>query len=441
MFETTETQKMMVDMADHLLAKENDFETRRHRLTAAGPDRFALWQRLAEQGLVGALAGEAVGGFGGSARDIASLMALAGKWLVVEPLLHSAICLDVLAKTGRADLIGNIIAGEAIAVFAHQEGSDPFAAPTCHFGEEYGGLTVSGTKTLVRHADLAGWLVVSGILNGTPAMALLEAAQPGVGFETTRLIDGSSAATIRFSDVPAILLAGNAAPLLARLVALHLIGLCSEAAGTLRAACDETFAYLAMRKQFGAPLASFQALQHRAADMHIGAEEARVLAARAADLFDAKSETAVLFAAAAKARINDIARKVANDAVQLHGGMGVSDELAISHRFHRIAAIRAEGGAAEDLRAHVAASGLPLPLTECETDEIAAFRREVSDFTRSALPASIAAKGRYGLEITKQDYVAWQQILREKGWFASAWPAAHGGAGWDNERQCCRKLH
>lgn len=435
MFATTETQKMMVEMADRLLARENEFEARRHRLAAPAPDRLALWPLLAEQGLIGALAADSIGGFGGSARDLASLMALAGKWLVVEPLLHGALCLDALTGAGDGDLAAKIIAGESTAVFAHQEASDPFAAPTCSIAASGAGLTISGTKTIVRHADLAQWLLVSGLLDGAPALVLVDAAQPGVSLETTRLIDGSSAATICFADVSATLLASNAGQLIKRLAALHLIGLCAEAAGVLRAACDETFAYLITRKQFGVPLASFQALQHRAADMQMWAEEARVLAARAADLFDGKSEASSLFAAAAKARIDDIARKVAGDAVQLHGGMGVSDELAICHRFHRIAAIRAEGGAAEDLRAHVAASGKPLPLTDGETAEIAAFRCKVGEFTRAALPAAIAAKGRSGHEITKQDYVTWQKILRAKGWFASAWTAAHGGPGWDIERQ------
>ena len=103
-------------------------------------------------------------------------------------------------------------------------------------------------------------------------------------------------------------MADDAGELIERLVALHLTGLCAEAAGILRAACDETFAYLVTRKQFGAPLASFQALQHRAADMHIAAEEARVLASRAADLLATQVPSAHLFAAAAKARVDDVAR-------------------------------------------------------------------------------------------------------------------------------------
>jgi alkylation response protein AidB-like acyl-CoA dehydrogenase len=220
-----------------------------------------------------------------------------------------------------------------------------------------------------------------------------------------------------------------------QVVTLQLAGLCAEAAGILRAACDETFAYLATRKQFGTPLAAFQALQHRAADMHIAAEEARVLAARVADLVDSGSPSAPLMAAAAKARVDDAARRAINDAVQLHGGMGVSDELVISHWFRRIAAIRAEGGAAEDLRAHVAASGAALPLTEGESEKIAAFRLEVRAFTQATLAQETAVKGATGRELGKTDYVTWQKALRDKGWFAAAWPEGHGGPAWDIERQ------
>lgn len=435
MFAQTQTQQMMVEMADRLLARENDFEIRRHRLAAVPPERLALWPLLAEQGLIGALAGEEAGGFGGTARDLASVMAVAGKRLVVEPLLHSALTLAALSRAGDDDLSARIIGGEAVAVFAHQEGSDPLAAPTCRFAREGDGLAASGTKLLVRHGDLAGWLVVSGILDGEPALALVDASAPGVTREATRLIDGASAATIRLDAAPATLLCAGAGGVIADLACLHLAGLCAEAAGILRAACDETFAYLGTRKQFGTPLAAFQALQHRAADMHIAAEEARVLAARVADLIDSGSPSALRMAAAAKARIDEVARRAINDAVQLHGGMGVSDELVVSHWFRRIAAIRAEGGSAEDLRAMVAASGEALPLTEGEDEAIAAFRREVAQFARSALPEDIAIKGATGREIGKQDYVTWQKALHDKGWFAAAWPAGHGGPAWDIERQ------
>lgn len=435
MFAQTETQQMMVEMADRLLARENDFEVRRHRLAAAEPDRLALWPLLAEQGLIGALADEDAGGFGGTARDLASLMAVAGKRLVVEPLLHSALSLAALARSGESSLAAAIIAGEAVTAFAHQEGSDPFASLSCRFTRDGDSLIASGTKVLVRHGDLARQLVVSGILDEAPALALVDCGAAGLNREPTRLIDGSSAATLRLDGARATLLASDAGALIADLVTLHLAGLCAEVAGILRTACDETFAYLVTRKQFGVPLATFQALQHRAADMHIAAEEARVLAARAADLIDAGSPTASLLAAGAKARIDDIARRAINDAVQLHGGMGVSDELVISHWFRRIAAIRAECGSAEDLRAYVAASGNPLPVNDGETADIAAFRKEVAEFTQGTLPRAIAIKGATGREIGKQDYVVWQKALHAKGWFAAAWPAGHGGPAWDIERQ------
>jgi alkylation response protein AidB-like acyl-CoA dehydrogenase len=435
MFAHTETQQMMVAMADRLLAKENAFEIRRLRLAADASDRLALWPQFAQQGLIGALASEDAGGFGGSARDLASLMAVAGRHLVIEPLLHAALSLAALGSDRSGHVVGQILAGKAIIAFAHQEGSDPFAMPACQLTRSGAQLSISGTKLLVRHGDIAQWLIVSARLDGAPALVLVETDQPGVLRDPTRLIDAASAAAIRFNAANAVLLTDAAGPLLERLVALQLVGLSAEAAGILRAACDQTFEYLVTRKQFGVPLASFQALQHRAADMHIAAEEARVLASRAAELLDMGDRDGPLLAAAVKARIDDVARRTLNDAVQLHGGMGVSDELVISHYFHRIAAIRAEGGAAEDLRAYVAASGKPLPLTAGETEEIAAFRCAVAEFTRSALPVATAAKGALGLKIDKQDYVGWQKALRQKGWFACAWPTEHGGPGWDIERQ------
>src|SRR3546814_711125 len=157
MFRSTDTQHMMVEMSDKLMAKENEFEVWRRRLGATPADRLALWPHLAEQGLIGALASESLGGFGGTARDLASLMALAGKWLVVEPLLHSALALHALEHSGGEfpDLAGNICTGETLVAFAHQEGSDPFATPKCDVRRNGDQLALTGTKHVVRHEDLA----------------------------------------------------------------------------------------------------------------------------------------------------------------------------------------------------------------------------------------------------------------------------------------------
>lgn len=434
MFENGETLVMMADMVERILSRENEFEARRHRLSGAAPDRHHLWPILAEQGVLGALVPEMAGGFGGTARDLATLMAIAGRWLAVEPLLQTALVANALADLPEhAALLEAVSEGSQCAVMAHEEGAGPFALRETTLDTDSGTLT--GRKLLVRNADVATACIVTAACGDTVCLALVDLQGPGVTRDLTRQIDGSAAAMLTFEAAPATVLIEGAGVLLDRLLALHLIGLCAEAAGIMRAANEQTFAYLTTRKQFGAPLSAFQALQHRAADMFIAAEEARILTDRLISLFDTEGTASLPLAAATKARIDDLARSVVSDAVQLHGGMGVSDELVISHYFKRIAAIRAEAACGDDLRAWLAGREQPIPVGEFGDDAIAFFRKEVRAFVREALPQEIAAKGRLGLEITKDDYVHWQRILYEKGWFATAWSKEHGGAGWDIKRQ------
>ena len=434
MFESGETQAMMAEMVDRLMARENEFEARRHRLSGDQPNRLHLWPLLAEQGVLSAFAPEAAGGFGGTARDLATVMALAGRWLIVEPLLGTALAAHILSPTSDEHaLLEAIMAGEMIVTLAHEETTNPFAAPgTIAHGMD-GGILLSGIKPLVRHGDIADQFLVTATHGGSIGLFLLAADAPGVSRHATRLIDSSSAASLAMERAPARLVMANAHALLERLTALRLIGLCAEASAIMRTANAQTFSYLTTRQQFGLPLAKFQALQHRAADMHIAAEQAEILTERLIDLFDSQGGRALPLAAAAKAMIDGLARLIAHEAVQLHGGMGVSDELVVSHQFKRLAAIRAEI-TADDITAWLAAQTTALLPDETDED-IAAFRAEVRSFVQTMLPEDIAAKGRLGLEIAKDDYVRWQKILFDKGWFAAGWPREHGGGGWDIRRQ------
>lgn len=433
MFESGETQAMMAEMVSRLLSRENEFEARRHRLAVPSPDRLHLWPQLAGQGVLGAFVSEAAGGFGGTARDLATVMAIAGQWLAVEPILHAALAAHVVAGLpDEGELLETLVSGDAIVVLTHDETGDPFAArrTVANGYAEH----LSGSKALVRHGDIGTLFLVTAEHQAATALFLVQGDAPGLSRSSTRLIDGSSAASLAFENVPARLLVRDAEPLIRRITALRLIGLCAEATGIMRAANAQTFSYLATRRQFGRPLAEFQALQHRAADMHVAAEQAEALTDRVVSLFDTEGAAALPLAVAAKAAIDDLARLVAHDAVQLHGGMGVSDELVISHQFKRLAAIRAEAAGGADLRAWLGHDPHLLSIDDAN-GEIAAFRVEIRAFIRKALPAVIAMKGRNGLEITKDEYVTWQKILREKGWFAAAWPQEHGGAGWDIHRQ------
>lgn len=428
-FARTETQTMLADMADRLLGEANSFEDRRKRLQGDTPDRMALWPIMAEQGLIGAAFTESAGGFGGTMRDLATLMEPVGRHLVVEPMLASATCGALLHAAG--DDVSEVIAGGRILAFAHEEGLDPFALRRTQATLRDGEWRVTGRKLAVRHGDLAHALIVTASADDETICFVIDADAAGISKETTRMMDGASAATLEFDRVPARRL--NLSPDdLIDVLNRTSVALASEAVAILEIVCDKTFAYLKTRKQFGLPLASFQALQHRAADMVAARESARVMTDQAINAIE-EDEDAGAFAAAAKALADDAGLLIGHEAVQMHGGMGVSDELDISHYMRRLAVIRATLGQAPVHRQRFASFDLE---TRYEgKGDLASFRAEVRTFVRDYLPLDIAAKGDANLKFGKDDHVRWQKVLREKGWFAAAWPREHGGAGWDLKRQ------
>jgi alkylation response protein AidB-like acyl-CoA dehydrogenase len=430
-FARTDVQTMLSDMVDRLLADQNEFEDRRRRLSTAEPDRLALWPALAEQGVLGAGFEEEVGGFGGTARDAATVMSAVGRYLAVEPMASCVAAGWLLAEAKQS--VADIISGERIVVLVHDEGIDPFAARRVKAVRKGSGWAISGTKPAARHADIANAWLVTADIEGRTECLLVESSAQGVRSDPTRLIDGSSAATLTFDACPAVRL-DLGAPTIEAGLARHFAMLAAETIGIVDALCEKTFSYLRTRKQFGVPLASFQALQHRAADMKTLAEAARVMTDHALDAIDSGGGGGSAAASAAKALADDAGKKIGHEAVQMHGGMGVSDELDVSHYMRRLAAIRATAGAASTHRAQVArhpdddAGGKGAA-------EANAFRREVRDFVRDHLPPDLRSKSEKGLEFTKADYVQWQKLLREKGWFAGAWPVELGGQGWNLERQ------
>lgn len=428
-FARTETQTMLADMAHRLLADENEFEARRRRLEETEPDRLALWSSFAEQGILGAAFDEEAGGFGGSMRDLAIVLDSVGRYLVVEPVLASAIAGSLFHQAGRD--VGAVIAGTEVLAFAHDEGLDPFVPRRTVAAQDGDVWRLNGTKTAVRHGDLADSFVVTASIDGELACFEVARGAAGLACEPMRLMDASSAATLTFDGVSAQRLELSPHAIEAAL-ARAIAGLAVESVAIAQALCDRTFTYLNTRKQFGMPLSGFQALQHRAADMLAATESARVLADRAISAID--SGSGIELASAAKALADDTGRLVGHEAVQLHGGMGVSDELDVSHYMRRLATIRATYGQADVHRARFAANGSADLVAE-DSGDVVAFRAEVRAFVRDHLPADIAAKGRDGLEFDKADFVRWQKILRERRWFAAAWPTEHGGEGWDLERQ------
>ena len=433
-FARTESQSLLADLAGRLFADHNGFEQRRGRLSGPAPQRLALWPVLAEQGVLGAAIPETAGGFGGSLRDLAVVQEQVGRSLVVEPVLAAAIGGRMLLEAGgHDDAVADIIAGDCVISFAHMETADPFTPPATQARADGNAHRLHGRKVAVRHADLAHRHIVTAMLDGQASCFLVDADASGLARDDLRLIDASSAATLHLNDTPASHLGGPA--MLARALDWYLAGLAAETAGIIAALNEKTFAYLGVRRQFGVALASFQALQHRAASMFAAAEESRALVDSTIEMVDAGSPSASRLVSAAKALSDDAGRRVAHEAAQLHGGMGVSDELDISHYLRRLAAIRAELGGAETHRRRFAALSTDDGLLLDEGPALAAFRDEVRSFVRANVPPALALKGQQGLEYDKADFVAWQGLLHRHGWFAAAWPVEHGGVGWDLERQ------
>lgn len=428
-FARTDTQTMLADMADRLLREHNEFEARRRRLSGEAPDRLALWPLLAEQGLLGAAFPEDAGGFGGRMRDLAALIEQVGRHLVVEPVVANAIAGLLLHAAGED--VADIISGNRIVVLAHDEGLDPFAARRTLATGRDGEWRISGTKPAMRHADLADVFLVTATTDGKLGCFVVSAKAAGLTLEPTRLLDSSSGATLHLENALGRRLVLPAETFKASLAKMA-VALAVESVAICETLCEKTFAYLATRKQFGMTLSSFQALQHRAADMLAATEAARVLTDRAVSAVDDGEDGAL--ASAAKALADDAGRLIGHDAVQLHGGMGVSDELDVSHYMRRLATIRATLGGAAQHRARFTLTGGADRVAD-DSGDMASFRAEIRTFVEHHLPADIEAKGTKGLEFEKQDFVRWQKLLRGRDWFAGAWPEEHGGKGWSLDRQ------
>jgi hypothetical protein len=289
-----------------------------------------------------------------------------GRALVVEPYLSSAVLGTALLRelgspTQRRELLPALAAGERIAIPAHGEAGarhdlSRVAAAARRAGA---GWVLHGRKAVVLHAPAADLLLVTARTAGAPdaeeglSVFAVPAGTPGLALVPYPTIDGQRAADVTLAGVelPADALVGpegGAFPALSAVFDLGVAALCAEAVGVLQAALDATLEYTRTRKQFGVPIARFQALQHRMADMLVHVEQARsmsYLAAVHAGSRDARERRRSV--SAAKVTVGQACRHVGQQAVQLHGGMGVTDELAVSHLFKRLMAIELSLGDTE----------------------------------------------------------------------------------------------
>jgi pimeloyl-CoA dehydrogenase small subunit len=372
-FDFSDDQRLLKDSIERLIANEYGFEQR--RAIAREPEGWsrAMWAKFAELGLLGLPFPEEVGGFGGGAVETMVVMEAFGRGLVLEPYFATVILGGGLLRHGgsvaqQAALLPSVASGELLLAFAHLERQsryDLFDVAT--IARERGGAwTLDGDKSLVLHGDVAGKLLVTARVSGGRrdrsgiGLFVVDADAAGVerrGFPTQDALRGAEI-SFRGALAEPVGEPGAALPVVERVVDEAIAALAAEAVGVMTEMHATTVEYLKQRKQFGRAIGEFQALQHRAVDMYIALELARSMALYAtvmAGSDDAEARRTAM--SAAKVQIGRSGRKIGQEAIQLHGGIGVTMEYKIGHYFKRMTMIEAMFGDTDRHLATVAEGG------------------------------------------------------------------------------------
>jgi alkylation response protein AidB-like acyl-CoA dehydrogenase len=351
-FTFTDEQQQFADALRRYLDKNYGFEARQAIVHSDAGVSDTHWSAFTELGLTALPVPEAQGGFNGTPVDLLVVMQELGRALVVEPYWATAVGIEALRLAGVASsgqsqdaaLLERAAQGEIkLAVAFHEPHAryDLFSIETAatQQGDQF---KLGGKKSVVLHGAQADYWIVPARLNGEIALFVVARDAAGVQVTDYRTIDGQRAANLSFDGTPARRLGNeNVGPATLEHIADYgTLLLCAEAIGALDALNHATVEYTKTRQQFGQPIARFQALQHRMVEMLIHAEQARsttYLAAVRYSSNDADERRRAV--SAAKVRVGQAARFVGQQAVQLHGGMGVTNEVAAAHLFKRLAII------------------------------------------------------------------------------------------------------
>jgi alkylation response protein AidB-like acyl-CoA dehydrogenase len=306
------------------------FEARAARLASAAAFGRDAWADYAAFGWLSMPLPAEDGGFGAAAEALDPLMQFVGRSLALEPVLASVVLCGSLLSRARGEeasqALRALAAGELLLALAHEDEDGQPAQVRAG--------RLQGGKVLVLHGDAAGRLLVSAKVDRRTGVFMVEAAQPGIVRSPYRLVDGRGAASFRFEAARAIELPfdEDAEDALAHALDAGRLGLCSEALGVCIAANAQTLAWLKERRQFGRPIGANQALQHRMVELYMLQEECRATLQAA---LRARGGGRTFAIAAALAHAIRAVRHVTHEAVQLHGGIGITEELAVSHWFRR----------------------------------------------------------------------------------------------------------
>jgi hypothetical protein len=363
-FSFTEEQSMLRDTVASYLADHYSFDQRRAMLGQEPGWSPAVWKAFAEElGILGAPFSEELGGLGGGPVENMIVMQEMGRALVVEPYLGTVVIgggfLKHSGHAGAEALIAQIIAGEAIFAFAYAEpqGRYNLADLKTTAKKDGAGWVLNGQKAVVIGGPYATHLIVTARTDGGQRDAqgvsvfIVEASATGVTRRDYPTVDGFRASEIAFENVKLGADAlvgpeGHALPLIEKVVDEAVAATCAEACGVLARLHESTLEYTRQRKQFGQPISAFQVLQHRMVDMFIQVEQAVSMTYMATiKLSDDKQRSKS--AAAAKVQIGKACRFVGQNAIQLHGGMGMTDEMAIGHYFKRATMIESAFGSTD----------------------------------------------------------------------------------------------
>lgn len=357
-FDYSEEQLALQDTLQRFISRDYDFDKRKAVLRSEAGFSSEAWKQYAELGLLALPLPEDVGGLGGNAVDIMVVMEQFGQGLLMEPYLSSVVLSAGLLRDSASaaiqqKMLPQVAEGKIKIAFACYEAAGRFdlAYVTCTASEKAGSWHLTGRKNVVLDGPSADYFLISARSSGKSSEAegislfLVPRQTKGLTVTSYATQTGTRAADLLLEDVTLgadalIGTAGAALPGVQRAVDRGSAALCAEAVGVMNALNKETLEYLKTRKQFGVAIGTFQALKHRMADMLMAAEQSRsmaIIAAVHADSKDAAERSRAI--AAAKAYIGQAGRLVGQQAVQLHGGMGVVDEHVVSHYFKRLTMI------------------------------------------------------------------------------------------------------